>query len=194
MGGHRERPNVPRGRSSGAGSSAGRAAGRGAGLNLRSTILIGVLRDSKREHVASRVTCYGGWAASLRRRSGEGLRSATSRQGGRRCYRSFGGTARTSGSCCLACLTWAWARGVPASRRSWRPSHGAPPPMHIYARANGDGVGDALPHRSSSSWSSLPRVREMSLLLASRHEAVRAALCEHRRRGARGGVRGDLGR
>ena len=26
------------------------------------------------------------------------------------------------------------------------------------------------------------------------HEAVRAALCEHRRRGARGGVRGDLGR
>ena len=26
------------------------------------------------------------------------------------------------------------------------------------------------------------------------HEAVRAALCEHRRRGARGGVRGDLGK
>ena len=153
-----------------------------------------VLRDSKRECVASRAILHGDWAAALRRRSGEGLRSATSRQCGRRGFRSLGGTARISGSCCLACSTWVWARGVPASRRSWRPSHGAPPPMHIYARANGDGVGDALPHRSSSSWSSLPGVREMSLLLAFRHEAVRAALCEHRRRGARGGVRGDLGR
>ena len=125
-----------------------------------------MLRGSNPECVASRATRYGGWAAALRRRSGEGLRSATSRQWGRRCFRLLGGTARTSGSCCLACSTWAWARGVPASGRSWRPLHGAPTPMHIYARAHGDGVGDALPQRSSSSRSSLPRLREMSLLLA----------------------------
>ena len=60
------------------------------------------------------------------------------------------------GSSCLACSTWAWARGVPASGRH----------RCTFARAHGDGVGDALPHRSSSSRSSLPRLREMSLLLA----------------------------
>ena len=128
---------------------------------------------------------YGGWAAALRRRAEKGLRSATYRQWGRRCFRSLGGTARSFGQLLLGVLDL----GV-----GTRGTRIGATPMHIRARARRRGRG-RLASSSSSSWSSFPRMREMSTppkLFGS--GVVRAALCEHRRRGARGGVRGDLGR
>ena len=141
------RPFVPRGRSSRARSSVGRAAGRGAGLNLRRNITeaqtkcrAALIRSAWRRASTTKGAgphpCGAGaeWASL-------GDISPVER----RCFRLHGGTAQLLSSCCMACLTWAWARGVPASWRSWRPLHEASTPMHIYARAHGDGVGDALP-------------------------------------------------
>ena len=98
---------------------------------------------------------YGGWAAALRRRSEKGLRSATYRQWGRRCFRSLGGAARHSGQPLLGVLDL----GV-----GTRGSRIGATPMHFRARARRRG-GGRLASRSSSSWSSLPWMREMSLLL-----------------------------
>ena len=97
---------------------------------------------------------YGGWAAALRRRSEKGLRSATYRQWGRRCFRSLGGAARYREQPLLGVLDL----GV-----GTRGTRIGATPMHFRARARRRG-GGRLASRSSSSWSSLPRMREMSLL------------------------------
>ena len=121
----------------------------------------------------------------MRHRSGERLRSAASRQWGRRYFRSTGGAARQAGRLLLGVLDL----GV-----GTRGTRIGATPMHFRARARRRGEG-RLASRSSSSWSSLPRDEGDELPpLPFWLEAVRAALCEHRRRGARGGVRGDLGR
>ena len=98
---------------------------------------------------------YGGWAAALRRRSEKGLRSATYRQWGRRSFCSLGGAARHTGQQLLGVLDL----GV-----GTRGTRIGATPMHFRARARRRG-GRRPASRSSSSWSSLPRMREMSFVL-----------------------------
>ena len=190
------RPFVPRGRSSRARSSVGRAAGRGAGLNLRRNITeaLSKCRAALIRSAWRRASTTKGAGPHPCGAGAEWASLGDISPVERRCFRLHGGTAQLLSSCCMACLTWAWARGVPASWRSWRPLHEASTPMHIYARA-----------RTATGWGT-PYLKIVVLTVFAPqdagdepppclwHEAVRAALCEHRRRGARGGVRGDLGR
>ena len=85
--------------------------------------------------------------------AGEASLGHFGRVGGEATAQSWLRATLLHGRCC-ACSTWAWARGGPASlgRRC----------RHARVRRRGGG---RLASRSSSSWSSLPRMREMSLLL-----------------------------
>ena len=146
---------VPRGRSSGARSSADRAASRSAGLNF-----VEVLRGSNLECVAPCGIAMGAGPQPC----GAGARRGFARRhiasGGEGASAHLVALLEASGSCCLACSTWAWARGVPASGRH----------RCTFARAHGDGVGDALPQVRRPRVTA-PRMMEMSA------PWWRAALC-----------------
>ena len=111
----------------------------------------------------------------MRRRSEKGLRSATYRQWGRRCFRSLGGVARFFGQPLL---------GVLDLRVGTRGTRIGATPMHFRARARRRGGGRSTSSSSSSGHSSTDDGDERSLVASG-------AL---RRRGARGGVRWGLGR